>query len=184
MRLLSAADRLSLLKLARQTLQNHFQRDATDPVAAFASSSRKILEARPCFVSLYGPGEHLRGCIGCLSTTDSLYANVSRYAELAAFSDPRFPSVKAHEIERLKIHISVLGPLVPLTSLDHIVIGTHGLSVSQGLSRGVLLAQVAVKHGFTPSEFREQTCLKAGLEPSLHEQYEWQYFEEVSFSEE
>jgi len=64
----------------------------------------------------------------------------------------------------IRISISVLSPLQP-TSPDEIEIGRHGLVVSQGLQRGLLLPQVPVEHGWSRVTFLEQTCLKAGLPP-------------------
>ena len=39
----------------------------------------------------------------------------------------------------------------------------HGLEVSRGYHRGVLLPQVAVRHGWSRERFLEETCRKAGL---------------------
>jgi len=181
---LTDSEKQALLRLARGTLDGYFQRNAPDPLDSFQEKTQTTSAAHPCFVSLYGPEDRLRGCIGCVSTTDPLYANVSRYAELAAFSDHRFPAVKANEIPKLHIHISVLGPLLPLQALRDLVIGTHGLWVEHELTHGILLAEVAVKNGFDPDEFRTQTCLKAGLDPEHHAEYEWKYFHEISFREE
>ena len=42
-------------------------------------------------------------------------------------------------------------------------IGRHGLLISLGLHRGLLLPQVPVEHGWDRIPFLEQTCRKAGL---------------------
>ena len=42
-------------------------------------------------------------------------------------------------------------------------IGKHGLLISRGHARGLLLPGVAVEHGFDARAFLEQVCLKAGL---------------------
>ena len=43
--------------------------------------------------------------------------------------------------------------------------GSDGLIVSDGLTSGLLLPQVAVEYGLGPEDFLSQTCLKAGLPP-------------------
>ena len=42
--------------------------------------------------------------------------------------------------------------------------GKHGLVVSQGRQRGVLLPQVATQFNWSAQRFLEETCVKAGLE--------------------
>ena len=49
---------------------------------------------------------------------------------------------------------------------DQIEIGRHGLLVSLGHYRGLLLPQVPVEHGWDRITFLEQTCRKAGLPPN------------------
>ena len=48
---------------------------------------------------------------------------------------------------------------------DEIVVGRHGLLISLGQNRGVLLPQVAYERGWTGEEFLVQTCRKAGMPP-------------------
>jgi AmmeMemoRadiSam system protein A len=86
-------------------------------------------------------------------------------ARAAAFDDPRFPSVKLEEARELAISISVLSPLKPVKPED-VEVGRHGLLVSQGGLRGLLLPQVPVEHGWDRVRFLERTCLKAGLGPN------------------
>ena len=45
-----------------------------------------------------------------------------------------------------------------------IEIGRHGLVVSRGDKRGVLLPQVAAQYNWTPERFLQETCVKAGLD--------------------
>ena len=77
--------------------------------------------------------------------------------------DPRFAPVAAGEIAALEIEISVLSPLESIRPED-IRIGEHGLVVSRGKFRGVLLPQVAIEHGLSVERFLEETCRKAGME--------------------
>ena len=58
--------------------------------------------------------------------------------------------------------ISVLSPLRPILP-DAIEIGRHGLLITGGSHRGLLLPQVPVEHGWDRTTFLEQTCGKASL---------------------
>jgi AmmeMemoRadiSam system protein A len=82
----------------------------------------------------------------------------------AATRDPRFAPVSAAEAEQLRISVTVLGPTFPIAPAD-IRIGVHGLVVSRGSARGVLLPQVAVEQGWDVPTFLAQTSVKAGLAP-------------------
>jgi len=42
-------------------------------------------------------------------------------------------------------------------------VGRHGLLISDGARRGLLLPQVPVENGWDRETFLEQTCRKAGL---------------------
>ena len=50
-----------------------------------------------------------------------------------------------------------------IQSVDEIEVGTHGLIVEQGTSRGLLLPQVPGEQGWDRDTFLDHTCLKAGL---------------------
>jgi AmmeMemoRadiSam system protein B/AmmeMemoRadiSam system protein A len=71
--------------------------------------------ARPgaTFVTLQQGGE-LRGCVGSLEAVRSLGQDVRHNARAAAFHDPRFDPVAAHEVEGLRIEVSLVGAARPL----------------------------------------------------------------------
>jgi uncharacterized protein (TIGR00296 family) len=62
----------------------------------------------------------------------------------------------------LDVSLSILSPLRVITP-EEVEIGRHGLVVSQGGRRGLLLPQVPVEHQWDRATFMEQTCRKAGL---------------------
>jgi AmmeMemoRadiSam system protein A len=94
-----------------------------------------------------------------------LFKVVQECAVAAATEDPRFPPVSANELPSLRIEISVLTPLVPIRP-EEVQVGRHGLMVSKGRMRGLLLPQVPVEWGWDREMFLDQTCVKAGLPPS------------------
>ncbi|MGA9570234.1 MAG: AmmeMemoRadiSam system protein A [Candidatus Acidiferrales bacterium] len=114
------------------------------------------------FVTLHRRGR-LRGCVGQLPGRDSLAEVVAHCARSAALHDSRFDPVIDAELSEIEIEVSVLSALEDVT-LEAIEAGKHGLVVSQGRQRGVLLPQVATQFNWSPQRFLEETCVKAGLE--------------------
>lgn len=91
------------------------------------------------FVSLHRDGR-LRGCIGSTSPVKSdLYGNVAWAADGAAFRDPRFPPVRAEEVDGLDIEVSVLEPPEPIAGPESLDPAIYGVVVTRGRRRGLLL---------------------------------------------
>jgi len=122
-------------------------------------------EPRGAFVTLKKAGQ-LRGCIGYIEAVKPLAATIEEMAKAAAFSDWRFNPVRTEEIPDIEIEISVLSPLSEVRDPSTVVVGTHGLIVSRGSNRGVLLPQVPTEWGWDRETFLAQTCAKAGLPES------------------
>ncbi len=124
-------------------------------------SSDWLMEPRGVFTTLYLGGE-LRGCVGYPMAIRPLHRAVAETARSAAFEDSRFYAVTPEEVGELKVSLSVLSPLFPIQA-DQVEVGRHGLMISDGLRRGLLLPQVPVEHGWDRETYLEQTCRKAGL---------------------
>jgi AmmeMemoRadiSam system protein A len=131
-----------------------------------------VAECRGAFTTLHLHGR-LRGCIGYVFPANPLYRTVAETARAAAFDDPRFEPVTPPEALALKIEISVLSPLRTILPGD-VIIGKHGLVVTQGSRRGLLLPQVPLEWEWDRETFLAQTCLKAGLDPGA-----WRYSAEL-----
>lgn len=125
------------------------------------STSGMLLRPGGAFVTLH-KGSKLRGCIGQLPGPDPLVEVVAHCAASAALQDPRFSPVRADELSEIVVEISVLSALESIT-VERIVPGRHGLVASRGLSRGVLLPQVATQFNWSAERFLEETCEKAGI---------------------
>jgi len=110
------------------------------------------------FVSIH-KGSELRGCIGFI---DSF--NIKEAALSAAFSDPRFRSLKEEELDEVVFEVSVLGNLKEIKDVNEIKVGRDGLVIEKGNNKGLLLPQVAVEFNWDKEEFLDQCCLKAGLD--------------------
>jgi AmmeMemoRadiSam system protein A len=104
----------------------------------------------------------LRGCVGYAVPIAPLYRAVAETARAAAFEDSRFLPVTTEEALKLEVSLSVLSLLSPIHP-EAVEVGRHGLAISQGVRRGLLLPQVPIEHGWDRETFLEQTCRKAGL---------------------
>lgn len=119
-----------------------------------------------CFVTLSGGGGELRGCIGTFASDAPLWKTAERMARAAAMEDPRFaPMTDARELAHCSLEISVLSEPETIDAED-LTVGVHGLVISSGARRGVLLPQVAVEQRWDRETFLAQTCRKAGLAPT------------------
>lgn len=123
--------------------------------------SPHLAEPRGAFTTLYVRGD-LRGCVGYVLPVYSLYQTVAETARSAASEDTRFWPVTREDLPELEVSLSILSPLQPIQP-EEIEVGRHGLLISLGSHRGLLLPQVPLEHGWDRVAFLEQTCRKAGL---------------------
>jgi AmmeMemoRadiSam system protein A len=149
-----------LLQLARQALED-FVRGAERHVEEISDSSLQSCDFG-AFVSLHNQ-QTLRGCVGNCAPRARLYEVVIEMTEAAASRDSRMAPVSADELDDIRIDITVLSPLERVENPLALQVGKHGLHVSQGVKRGVLLPQVAAQQEWDIKTFVEQTCVKAGL---------------------
>jgi AmmeMemoRadiSam system protein A len=160
---LAEREKQLLLQLARSALALGVAAGAGNkpPMQDFPNEDF-LQQPAGAFVTLHRRGR-LRGCVGQLPGRDSLAEVVAHCARSAALHDSRFDPVTTAELSDIEIEVSVLSALEDLT-LEAIEAGKHGLVVSQGTQRGVLLPQVASQFNWPAQRFLEETCLKAGLE--------------------
>ena len=153
----SQEERTSLLQLAHESILSALEgREISldPPTPHFA-------ELRGAFTSLYLDGQ-LRGCVGYVLPTSSVYRAVAETARAAAFEDTRFRPVTIEEAPHLQLELSILSPPTPVAA-EAVEVGRHGLLISTSFRRGLLLPQVPVEHHWDRTTFLEQTCRKAGL---------------------
>lgn len=118
-----------------------------------------------CFVSLRTRSGDLRGCIGTIEPVeDVLAAELIANAINACRNDPRFPPVKANELEGLTYSVDVLSPPEPATmeDLDPELFGVI-VEDEPGLKRGLLLP--AIEGVETVARQVEIASRKAGITP-------------------
>jgi AmmeMemoRadiSam system protein A len=153
----SAEERALLLRVAHDSIQAALEERQIplDPPCPH------LAERRGAFTTLYLHGE-LRGCVGYVFPVVPVYQAVAETARSAAFDDTRFYPLTAAEAPELQISLSILSPVQP-TRPEDVEVGRHGLMISLGGRRGLLLPQVPVEHHWDRIIFLEQTCRKAGL---------------------
>lgn len=126
-----------------------------------------LQELGASFVTLTQQGQ-LRGCIGSLQARRSLLLDVKANAMAAAFQDPRFSPLAAHELEHTHVEVSLLSPMQPLafTSEDDALAqlrpGVDGVVFEYDRYRSTFLPQVWEQLPQT-HEFLVHLKRKAGL---------------------
>ena len=159
---LDAAARRWLLRFARRTIDLYLRAGVTP----LARGYPPVLARRQgAFVTLETGGHRLRGCIGHIPGDTPLAVTVGRMAVQAAFHDPRFPPLRADELPKVTIEISVLTPPRPVSGPEAIVPGRDGVILSKDGRSAVFLPQVATEQGWTRDEMLTHLSLKAGLPP-------------------
>jgi len=157
----SPEERQLLLRLAHEAILSAVEGRELEASILQARLLEHLSEARGAFTTLYARGR-LRGCVGYPTALFPLHRTVIETARAAAFDDPRFVPVTLPEAPELLVSISVLSPLRAI-SAEAVEVGRHGLLITDGARRGLLLPQVPVEHGWDRITFLEQTCRKASL---------------------
>ena len=182
--LLTPASQKALLSLARKTLEQWLLFKKHPSPEGLTEELQKT--GHGMFVTLKNK-EELRGCIGCLSSEDPLWKLTMEYA-VEASRDSRFTFHPVHfaELQEISLEISVLSPLRQIKDYKDTVLGTHGIVIEKGWSRGVFLPQVAMETGWTLEEYWENLAThKAGLPANAYKSPDTllYVFEALVFSE-
>ncbi len=158
--LFSPAERRFLLELARRSIEGALK---GQPLFDPKVTEKKYLDKRGAFVSLKVDGE-LRGCIGYPLPYKPLYKTVIEMAAAASTQDFRFSSLRAEELPGTKIEISVLTIPQAVKDPKEVEVGRHGIIISKGGSKGLLLPQVPEEYNWDRETYLGHGCLKAGLD--------------------
>lgn len=127
------------------------------------------------FVSLH-IRDQLRGCIGTTApTTSSVAWEIVQNAVSAGTRDPRFPPVRAEELDALEYSVDVLGEAEEIHSPAELDAKRYGVIVSSGSRRGLLLPDLDGVD--TVEEQIDIARRKGGIAPG--EPYTLQRFEVV-----
>ena len=169
----SIEQRRTLLRVAHEAILSALERrplPAAPPILTTLSEPRGVFTTLDLRADRLSGDLHrdrhrqLRGCVGYAMPIAPLYRAVAETARAAAFEDSRFLPVTLEEASRLEVSLSVLSLLFPIHP-EAVEVGRHGLLISEGARRGLLLPQVPVENVWDRETFLEQTCRKAGLPP-------------------
>jgi len=113
------------------------------------------------------PDEELRGCIGYPEPVLP-FPEALESAARSACHDPRFPTLKEHELDNVVVEVTILTPpeliIVSKQELPNMIkIGRDGLMLEYKGRRSVFLPQVPVEWEWNVLEYLENLCLKAGV---------------------
>lgn len=155
-----------LLKLARVSIH-----EALGETPAMVSTEDWLREHGACFVTLTQYGK-LRGCIGTLEAHRPLIEDVRANARAAALDDPRFTPLRAYELPRTRIEVSLLSNMEPVAFEDEADLRAQlrpkldGVVLRHGALRATFLPQVW-QHLPEPEDFLGELKQKAGLPASF-----------------
>jgi AmmeMemoRadiSam system protein B/AmmeMemoRadiSam system protein A len=162
---LSQEDHKNLLLLARRTIEFYLKNKDVPNVEQFGISITDAMKVeRAAFVTLKKNGD-LRGCIGEIFPSQSLYKSVVVNAINAAVNDWRFAPVTPDELTGIKIEISALTVPHTIDSYNLIRLGTDGVVLTKAGRKALFLPQVAPEQKWTLAETLTNLALKAGLPP-------------------
>lgn len=149
-----------LLSLAREAIQHHLSLGKTLKTKV---KDQQLLEKRGVFVSLK-VNDQLRGCIGFPLPYKPLWEAIRDAAISAATQDYRFQPLTLEELPVTKVEISVLTLPKSIKDVKEIEVGKHGIIISKGVYKGLLLPQVPVEWDWDLETYLSHGCLKAGLD--------------------
>jgi AmmeMemoRadiSam system protein A len=169
-----------LLDSARRAIQHYLK---SGKALKLKVEDETLKEKRGAFVTLK-KNDELRGCIGYPLPFKPLLETVTEVAVSAATQDFRFQPLSLEELDETKIEISVLSLPKPIKKIKEIEIGKHGIVISKGLNKGLLLPQVPLEWDWDVETFLSHGCLKAGLpEEEWKKEAQIEIFEAQVFSE-
>ncbi|MFB0565518.1 MAG: AmmeMemoRadiSam system protein A [Candidatus Aminicenantaceae bacterium] len=149
-----------LLGLARRAIEHFLKKGKTLTVSI---EDEVLKEKRGAFVTLK-IDDQLRGCIGYPFPYKPLYETVIEVAVSAASQDYRFQPLTQVELQDTKIEVSVLSLPKPADDVKEIEVGKHGIIISKGFNKGLLLPQVPLEYNWDLETYLRHACLKAGLD--------------------
>jgi len=161
--LLNNNEQQTLIRIARDTLRLYLTKQQVPSLSDYPVTAAL---QRQCgvFVTLKNKNNgELRGCIGYIYGEKPLREAVRDCTVESATRDRRFAPMQAGEEQTVLIEISVLTPPKKIDTITEIEIGKHGLIISRGMHRGVLLPQVPLEWGWNREDFLNAICQKAGL---------------------
>lgn len=180
-----------LVRLARETIAAKLGHSGIDSkkISTADLADTVFQEKRGTFVTLK-INKQLRGCMGCLTPSETILEGIQRNAINSAFNDPRFSQLSEPELEQAEIEISILTSPRKLEYIDGADLlqklrpDIDGVIISKGMYRATFLPQVWEQLPKT-EDFLAHLCRKACLASDEWQRgelevsiYQVQYFHE------
>ena len=181
-----------LIRLARHVIAERLgikNREVPSNVVQDTFEDQRFQLRCGTFVTLEKGGQ-LRGCIGNLSSNQSVVEGIKENAINAAFHDPRFSPLSAAEFDQVKISVSILSEPINLKYRDSkdllakLKVNVDGVIIRKGAHSATFLPQVWEQLP-QPEAFMSHLCMKAALPADTWQDdelevstYQVQYFEE------
>ena len=181
-----------LVRLARHTIMEKLGRKISDSESGRVNRALQDEDFKShcgTFVTLKIKGQ-LRGCIGNLTSTETVWDGIKSNAINAAFHDPRFSPLTDKELDQTEIEVSILTEPRPLEYQNgqdltqKLRVKVDGVIIRKGHASATFLPQVWEQLP-QPEEFLSHLCMKAGLPSDAWKDpeveiltYQVQYFEE------
>ena len=151
-----------LVKLAKEAIELYVRKGAILDLKEDALTP-ELKQRAGVFVSLKIRGE-LRGCIGTFQPTEpTIGQETVRNAISAATRDPRFPGVRAEELDSIEYSVDVLTPPERIKDSSELDPRRYGVIVQSGARRGLLLPDL---EEVDTVEYQISIAMrKAGIQP-------------------
>jgi AmmeMemoRadiSam system protein A len=176
-----------LLRLARGSIDYGLINKEPLPVDC-DELPRLLTDPAATFTTLHVEGR-LRGCCGTLEAARPLAADVAHSAFRAAFRDPRFDPVGKHELQAIRLEVSVLSPMesIPVSDeadlLERLTPGVDGLVIAADGRDATFLPKVWEMLP-DPQQFLAALKAKCGLADDYwSERLEFSRYRTTSYSE-
>jgi uncharacterized protein (TIGR00296 family) len=160
-RLLSYEDGARAVELARESVEAYVQNGQREQPGSMRDA---FYQRTGAMVRLEATTGRLRGCAGRYDSDEQLGHSIVEAAIAAASGDSCGSEVEAAELADIRVSVCAVADLV-LTDdpIEDLEIGTHGVAVDAGGKHGWMYPTVPLDNGWSPYEYLDRTCRKAGV---------------------
>jgi len=163
---LTYEDGAQAVKLAREAVESFVQNGKREHPGSMRDAFYAKTGAFVRLESTRGRGS-LRGCAGRYGIDERLGHVIVDEAIRAASDDSCGSEVTTTELDSITISLYTVNERIQAEDpVEDLQIGTHGVAIESEKGRGWLYPTVPVEHDWSPREYLDRTCRKAGLPPN------------------
>lgn len=162
---LTFEDGARAVELARTAIRSYVRNGQREHPGSMREAFYNRTGAIVRIESAHGRGG-LRGCAGEYNGSDQLGHAIVDAAIEAASADSCGSEIGPAELQNITVSVCIVRSLTPSDDPEaELELGRHGLAVTHHGETTWLYPTVPVENGWTPIEYLERTCRKAGLAP-------------------